>query len=193
MGRQNESQSAFLKRCPRDGSRARGTSLLSAVLRRLLLECVDRFGDWPLRRRLGSAEASTKRWSRGLGGCFQIVPLSKCLGTVPSILSKNQSEESHLSGASGIHLSSRLLRYSGDIDLFHDSEEAVARNRKGFEKNGFHSNCNNRSRGLSGQWRDGIKPMHSDRLAARFSLALYANGGSRANRPRVAPRRLGNQ
>lgn len=69
------------------------------------------------------------------------MPLSESQKTVLSILSKNRSEESHLSGASGIHLSPRSLRYSGDIDLFHDSEEAVsdafARDREKLEKYGF--------------------------------------------------------
>jgi len=111
-----------------------------------------------LRMSTGSRKSFVKRWSRGLGGRFQIIPLSETQKTVLSILSENRAEESHLSGASAIHLSQQSLRYSGDLDLFHDSEksvaEAFARDRAKLEKNGFSLSLELSQPGLPLYFRD---------------------------------------
>lgn len=70
-----------------------------------------------------------------------IMPLSSLQAEVLKLLSDNRSPDSHLAGATGIHLSPEAPRYSHDLDLFHSSEEAVAAayeaDRNCLRKNGF--------------------------------------------------------
>lgn len=54
------------------------------------------------------------------------MPLSKIQLTVLRLISTNRSPQSHLAGATGIHMSPVSLRVSHDLDLFHDSEKTVA-------------------------------------------------------------------
>lgn len=54
------------------------------------------------------------------------MPLSKIQTEVLGLISVNRSPESHLAGATGIHMSPKAIRISHDLDLFHDSEKAVA-------------------------------------------------------------------
>ncbi|MGC9453094.1 MAG: hypothetical protein ACP5I4_16810 [Oceanipulchritudo sp.] len=54
------------------------------------------------------------------------MPLSQLQAEVLKLLSDNRSPDSHLAGATGIHLSPEALRFSHDLDLFHSSEEAVS-------------------------------------------------------------------
>ena len=69
------------------------------------------------------------------------MPLSELQERVLSVLSKNRSSESHLAGAGAIHSAKDSLRYSGDIDLFHDREVVVAasfaKDRETLEQAGF--------------------------------------------------------
>ena len=62
-----------------------------------------------------------------MGGSQKNMPLSKIQKDVLLLLSDNRSEESHLAGATGIHLNARSPRKSIDLDIFHDAEEAVAK------------------------------------------------------------------
>lgn len=54
------------------------------------------------------------------------MPLSAIQAEVLRLTAGNRSKESHLAGASGIHMSPKAVRISHDLDLFHDSEKAVA-------------------------------------------------------------------
>ncbi len=54
------------------------------------------------------------------------MPLSNIQKRVLGILAQNRQPDSHLAGASAIHASADSLRYSGDLDLFHDDFEGVA-------------------------------------------------------------------
>ncbi len=54
------------------------------------------------------------------------MPLSPIQEKVLRLIAGNRSKESHIAGATGIHLSPRATRVSHDLDLFHDSEVAVA-------------------------------------------------------------------
>jgi hypothetical protein len=54
------------------------------------------------------------------------MPLTPIQSEVLKLLADNRSPESHLAGATGIHLSPKTSRYSHDLDLFHATEEAVA-------------------------------------------------------------------
>lgn len=54
------------------------------------------------------------------------MPLSPIQAEVLRLTAGNRSKESHLAGASGIHMSPEAMRISHDLDLFHDSEKAVA-------------------------------------------------------------------
>lgn len=60
----------------------------------------------------------------------KVMPLSKIQSTVLAIISENRNPESHLAGATGIHMSSDSLRVSHDLDLFHDRAETVAQSFK---------------------------------------------------------------
>ncbi len=61
-----------------------------------------------------------------MGGCVQIVPLTDLQKAVFAAIWKNRSEASHLAGASAIQSSPESIRYSSDLDFFHDNEAAVA-------------------------------------------------------------------
>ncbi len=54
------------------------------------------------------------------------MPLTPIQSKILGLLANNRSPESHLAGATGIHLSPKTSRYSHDLDLFHATEEAVA-------------------------------------------------------------------
>jgi predicted nucleotidyltransferase component of viral defense system len=61
----------------------------------------------------------------------KVMPLSSLQKEIVQTLAKNRSEESHLAGGSALHFSPNSIRYSNDLDYFHDSENAVA---EAFEK-----------------------------------------------------------
>jgi len=61
-----------------------------------------------------------------MGKGFTTMPLTNIQQKVLSLIAVNRSDESHLAGATGIHMSSKSPRRSADIDLFHGREEAVA-------------------------------------------------------------------
>lgn len=69
------------------------------------------------------------------------MPLTPIQSEVLGLLAENRSPESHLAGATGIHLSPKTSRYSHDLDLFHATEEAVAeayaKDSACLEQNGF--------------------------------------------------------
>lgn len=54
------------------------------------------------------------------------MPLSEIQKRILGLLTQNRHSGSHLAGASAIHASPDSNRYSGDLDLFHDNEQAVA-------------------------------------------------------------------
>ncbi|MFW6218363.1 MAG: nucleotidyl transferase AbiEii/AbiGii toxin family protein [Verrucomicrobiota bacterium] len=54
------------------------------------------------------------------------MPLTPFQATILRLIAANRSHESHLARASAIHAASASIRFSGDLDLFHDSEESVA-------------------------------------------------------------------
>lgn len=53
------------------------------------------------------------------------MPLTKFQKTVAGVLALNRTPDSHLAGASAIHLKPNSTRYSNDLDYFHDSEKRV--------------------------------------------------------------------
>lgn len=61
-----------------------------------------------------------------MGGRVQVVPLTEAQEAVLAAIWRNRDESSHLAGATAIHAGADSIRYSGDLDLFHDSEKAVA-------------------------------------------------------------------
>ena len=54
------------------------------------------------------------------------MPLSQIQQAVLAAIWRNREETSHLAGASAIHAGADSIRYSGDLDFFHDTEAAVA-------------------------------------------------------------------
>lgn len=71
------------------------------------------------------------------------MPLTPIQTEVLGLLAVNRSPESHLAGATGIHMAPDTSRYSHDLDLFHANEEAVAKafneDSRCLTKNGFKS------------------------------------------------------
>lgn len=69
------------------------------------------------------------------------MPLTPYQTEIANLLSKNRTEDSHLAGGAALHAHPDSLRYSEDLDYFHDSEERVAsafhKDREILEKNGF--------------------------------------------------------
>lgn len=54
------------------------------------------------------------------------MPLTRYQHDVVQLLAANRSEDSHLAGGSAIHIDPQTIRYSNDLDYFHDSVERVA-------------------------------------------------------------------
>ncbi len=69
------------------------------------------------------------------------MPLTSFQKAVAMLLSKNRSEDSHLAGGAALHAVPNSIRYSEDLDYFHDSEARVATayhaDREILEKNSF--------------------------------------------------------
>jgi hypothetical protein len=56
----------------------------------------------------------------------EVVPLTDFQAWLGRLLAVNRSEDSHLAGAAGLLVAPNSLRYSHDLDYFHDSAERVA-------------------------------------------------------------------
>lgn len=54
------------------------------------------------------------------------MPLTEFQTAILSLLASNRSPDSHVAGGTAIHAAADSARYSQDIDVFHDSAEAVA-------------------------------------------------------------------
>lgn len=54
------------------------------------------------------------------------MPLTPFQKKIAKLLSINRSGESHLAGGAALHIKPNSIRYSQDLDYFHDSEKAVA-------------------------------------------------------------------
>lgn len=54
------------------------------------------------------------------------MPMTEFQERVARLLSGTRSEESYLAGGAALHLEPNTLRYSADLDYFHDSEKRVA-------------------------------------------------------------------
>lgn len=54
------------------------------------------------------------------------MPLTKFQKEIALLLAQNRDEESHLAGGAALHLQPNSLRYSQDLDYFHDSEVKVS-------------------------------------------------------------------
>lgn len=54
------------------------------------------------------------------------MPLTEFQKEIAKLLAKNRSEESHLAGGAALHFQPNSIRYSNDLDYFHDSIERVA-------------------------------------------------------------------
>ena len=69
------------------------------------------------------------------------MPLTDYQAELARLLASNRSEDSHLAGGAALHIEPNSLRYSNDLDYFHDSQERVARAYQDdsslLEKNGY--------------------------------------------------------
>jgi hypothetical protein len=54
------------------------------------------------------------------------MPVTKIQSKIARLLSQNRSPDSYLAGGAALHFEPNTVRYSHDLDYFHDSEERVA-------------------------------------------------------------------
>ena len=70
--------------------------------------------------------ADASRGTRGVGVGSEVVPLTDFQAQLGRWLAAQRSEDSHLAGGAAILAAPETLRYSHDLDYFHDSAERVA-------------------------------------------------------------------
>lgn len=75
---------------------------------------------------MGVGTTYEARGPRSLDCGFKAMPLSKFQGDLGRLLAKNRSEDSYLAGGAALHAAPNSIRYSQDLDYFHDSTERVA-------------------------------------------------------------------
>ncbi len=75
---------------------------------------------------MGGRAIDEKWQSRNLENWSQTVPLSHFQKELLKVLCKNRTEDSHLAGGSALHFEADSIRYSEDLDFFHDSDIRVA-------------------------------------------------------------------
>jgi hypothetical protein len=88
-------------------------------------------------------KATQKKWQQNsLAGRGQIMPLTDFQKALARLLAKNRSPDSHLAGGAALHFQPDSIRYSNDLDYFHDSVERVASafaaDRDDLETHGYH-------------------------------------------------------
>lgn len=54
------------------------------------------------------------------------MPLTDFQASIALLLAKNRTEDSHLAGGAALHIEPQSLRFSQDLDYFHDSDRRVA-------------------------------------------------------------------
>jgi hypothetical protein len=54
------------------------------------------------------------------------VPLTALQRTILALLARNRAPDSYLAGGAALHMAPHSIRYSNDLDFFHDSAERVA-------------------------------------------------------------------
>lgn len=69
------------------------------------------------------------------------MPLTELQNQIAKLLSKNRSTDSHLAGGAALHFQPNSMRYSNDLDYFHDSIERVStafeKDQKDLEQAGY--------------------------------------------------------
>ena len=75
---------------------------------------------------MGGRAVAPARRSKGLGSSSQVMPVTPFQKKIAKLLSQNRTPDSHLAGGAALHFEPRTLRFSNDLDYFHDSVERVA-------------------------------------------------------------------
>ena len=69
------------------------------------------------------------------------MPLTDFQKKIAKLLAANRTPDSHLAGGAALHLEPNTIRYSNDLDYFHDSEQRVAQaftqDKETLESNGL--------------------------------------------------------
>ena len=86
--------------------------------------------------------AVDEKWKpKALDARSEIMPLTPIQKKIACLLSQNRSPESHLAGGAALHFEPNSIRYSKDLDYFHDSEQhvssAFAKDHKLLVENGY--------------------------------------------------------
>lgn len=90
---------------------------------------------------MGCRRTYEKRQPRALAKRKETLPLTPFQKSVCQLLAQNRSPESHLAGGAALHFEPHSVRFSVDLDYFHDSETRVAHSfeidKRLLEENGF--------------------------------------------------------
>ena len=74
----------------------------------------------------GGTAPKTRRSRRVARGKFAAVPITLLQRQILATVASSRTTDSYLAGGAAIHFAPESLRYSGDLDFFHDSVERVA-------------------------------------------------------------------
>lgn len=109
------------------------------------------------------------------------MPLTKLQKEIARLLATNRTPDSHLAGGAALHFLPNSVRYSDDLDFFHDSTErlaqAFAQDRTLLEKHGYQVQVDKqfptfvRARVIKGEDQTKIEWVHDS--AWRFMPPLY--------------------
>lgn len=75
---------------------------------------------------MGGRAAQETRKRGGVEDREPAVPLTALQRTILALLARNRAPDSYLAGGAALHMAPHSIRYSNDLDFFHDSTERVA-------------------------------------------------------------------
>lgn len=118
-----------------------GQTSVSRILRHVLLVLPQGLGDRNRGCGVGCGRTEEARRHEGLDARRAAVPLTAFQKMVLAILADTRHIESYLAGGTALHHTPRSIRFSNDIDFFHDTFDAVKESFEQdievLEKNGY--------------------------------------------------------
>lgn len=108
------------------GRGARGSASLPTISRVLLLVVSRRSADRSRGRAMGGRAPDEARQPGGVAHREIALPLTELQQEILAIVARTPSPDSYLAGGAALHFAPNTIRYSHDLDFFHDSAERVA-------------------------------------------------------------------
>ena len=114
------------------------------------------------------------------------MPLTDYQQGLALLLAENRSFDSYLAGGAAILIEPNTMRFSRDLDYFHDSEarvsEAFSVDQRLLLGRGYSVEVELSQPGIRARHRAPGRRRDQDRVGARFRLAIHANGARRSGR-----------